>query len=186
MIRIPFSPPVATGAVLLGLAVLTPARAHIGLEWQAALAGSNYKAVFKIGHGCGSSPTRQFVVEIPSGVRNPRPMPKPGWTVEVQLAAPTQPESAQGRSATGDVSRITWTARTREDMLDAAHYDEFVLVAGLPAAAGPMYWPVRQVCAQGRHDWVQVPQPGEKSTELQSPAPVLDILPAGSTGAHSH
>ncbi len=159
-------------AVVASLASL-PVRAHVGLEWPAAIAGTHYKATFRIGHGCGDSPTRQVVVDIPAGVRGARPMPRPGWNIALE------------RSGT-EVTRITWTARTAEDMLDSAHYDEFVLQARLPDAAGTLYWPVRQVCVQGRLDWVQVPGAGQKPASLASPAPTLDVLPAEGAGGHSH
>ena len=34
------------------------ASAHTVLEYQVATAGQSYKATFKVGHGCGNSPTR--------------------------------------------------------------------------------------------------------------------------------
>ncbi len=113
-------------------------------------------------------------------------MPRPGWTVEIQHALLAQPRNDQGRTVTQDVARITWTARTPEDMLDTAHYDEFVVQAQLPDAAGPLYWPVRQVCPAGRLDWVQVPATGQKAGELTSPAAMLDLLPAGPSVRHAH
>ncbi|MFT4240669.1 MAG: YcnI family protein [Acidovorax sp.] len=175
---------IAASALLTGaIGIFYPASAHVGLEYQVAPAGSSYKASFKIGHGCAGSPTRQIAVDIPAGVQGARPMPKPGWALDVQRAKLAQPYTSHGRSVTEDVVRITWTARTPDDMLPDAHYDEFVLVATMPAQAGTVYWPVRQVCAEGRHDWTEVPQqPGQK---LKAPAVALEILPSG-TAAHQH
>lgn len=170
--------------VFSALGATLPARAHVGLEWPVAFAGASYKATFKIGHGCGASPTRQVVVDIPPGVIQARPMPRPGWNVEIQRAPLPQPRMDHGRQVTEDVVRVTWTARTREDMLDTAHYDEFVVQVRLPQVAGPVYWPVRQVCLEGRHDWVQTPQAGQSRSALAAPAALLDVLPAG--GAHHH
>ena len=59
------------------------ASAHTVLEYQVATAGQSYKATFKVGHGCGASPTREIVVDIPAGVQGAKPMPKPGWRLEV-------------------------------------------------------------------------------------------------------
>ena len=75
--------------------------------------------------------------------------------------------------------------------LDARHAqqfgdDEFVLVATAPEQAGTVYWPVRQVCAEGRNDWVEVPQAGQKLSDLKSPAAALEILPSGGAAAHNH
>ena len=87
----------AAPALAAAWLVCGPAQAHVGLEWPAAFAGSSYKASFRITHGCGTSPTKQVVVEVPAGVQGARPMPKPGWTVQVERAP---------------LTRITWSARS--------------------------------------------------------------------------
>lgn len=172
--------------VALACAAL-PAAAHVVLEYQVAPANASYKATFKVSHGCGNSPTRQVSVAIPSGVLNARPMPKPGWVVEVQRAALPQPAGDHGRAVTEDVSRVTWTARTAADVLPSDQYDEFVLLARTPSRAGPVYWPVSQVCESGRTDWTEVPRPGQRLSDLKSPAAVLEILPAAGAGdGHKH
>ena len=182
----PLPHPSRAGRCLLAATALVAgaASAHVVLDHQAAPAGSSYRATFKVGHGCGASPTRQLVVEIPAGVRGAHPMPKPGWQLAVERAPLPQPETAHGRTVTEDVVRVTWTARTSEDMLVNEHYDEFVLVARLPAQAGRVYWPVRQVCQEGRIDWTEVPAAGQKASELKSPAALLEVLPAGGAGHH--
>ena len=162
------------------------ASAHVVLDYQAAPAGSSYRATFKVGHGCGESATRQVVVEIPAGVRGAHPMPKPGWQLAVERAPLPQPETSHGRTVTEDVVRVTWTARTREDFLANAHYDEFVLLARLPQQAGTIYWPVRQVCEEGRADWVEVPRAGQKFSDLKAPAALLEVLPTSGAGEHKH
>ena len=166
--------------------VSVAASAQVVLDYQAAPAGSSYRATFKVSHGCGSSPTRQVVVEIPAGVRNAQPMPKAGWQLTVERGALPQPETDHGRTVTDTVVRVTWTARTREDMLSSAHYDEFVLSARLPQQPGTIYWPVRQVCEEGRSDWVEIPAAGQKRSDLKSPAALLEVLPVGGAGAHKH
>lgn len=178
---------IAASALLVSASgIFCSASAHVVLEYQVAPAGASYKATFKVGHGCGASPTRQIAVDIPAGVRGARPMPKPGWTLEVQREKLAQPYTSHGRSITDDVVRITWTAKTAEDMLPNAHYDEFVLVATTPHETGAVYWPVRQACAEGRNDWVDVPKPGQALADLKSPAPALEILPSGGGAAHNH
>ena len=66
------------------------------------------------------------------------------------------------------------------------HADEFALVGQLPDKPGPMYWPVNQVCEEGRTDWVEVPKPGQKLSDLKSPAALLDILPGAGASGHNH
>lgn len=174
----------AAVAVTLGLAAL--AQAHTVLEYQVATAGQSYKATFKVGHGCGASPTRQIVVDIPAGVQGAKPMPKAGWRLEVTREKLTQPYTSHGRTVTEDVTRISWTAKTAEDMLPNGHYDEFVLVGTLPERAGVMYWPVQQLCEQGRMDWTEVPGPGQKLSDLKSPAALLEIMPGAGAAGHAH
>ena len=167
-------------------ATCMPASAHVVLEYGVAPAGASYKATFKVGHGCGASPTRQIAVDIPAGMRSAHPMPKAGWTLDVARGKLAQPSMSHGRSATEDVVRITWTAKTEQDMLQSAHYDEFVLVAQAPAQAGPVYWPVRQACADGQSDWIEIPTAGQKLSDLKFPAAVLEILPASGAAGHNH
>lgn len=173
-------PLAATALCLAG-----PAAAHITLEQQTAHAGSFYKATFRVGHGCGPSPIRQIVVDLPAGVRGAKPMPKPGWDLVIERAPLARPYQDHGRTVTEEVVRIRWTARTAADQLPNEHYDEFALSARLPDRDGPLYWPVSQVCVDGRMDWSQVPQPGQALKDLRYPAALLDLLPA-SGGGHAH
>ncbi len=168
------------------LSLMSLVHAHTVLEYQVATAGQYYKATFKVSHGCGNSPTRQIVVDIPLGVQGAKPMPKVGWQLEVLQEKLPQSYLSHGRTTTEDVTRITWTAKTREDMLPASHYDEFVLVGVLPQAAGMMYWPVKQTCEQGRMDWTEIPQPGQKLSDVKSPAAALEIMPAAGAAGHQH
>jgi uncharacterized protein YcnI len=162
------------------------AQAHTVLEYPVATAGESYKATFKVGHGCGVSPTRQIVVDIPAGVQGAKPMPKAGWRLEVTREALAKPYTSHGRTITEDVTRISWTAKTAEDMLPNGHYDEFVLVGTLPNQAGMMYWPVQQLCEQGRMDWTEIPKAGQKWSDLKSPAAALELMPGAAAGAHNH
>jgi uncharacterized protein YcnI len=125
-------------------------------------------------------------VVIPAGVTGARPMPKPGWSIEIQRGKLPEPVTSHGRTITEDVTRITWTARTAADMLPSDQYDEFVLVGQLPARAGPLYWPLSQVCEPGRLDWVEVPKAGQSPADLKSPAAVLELLPAAGAAGHRH
>lgn len=172
-------------ALAAGL-VAGAAHSHVVLEYQVAPAATSYKATFKVGHGCDRSPTRQVSVAIPAGVLFTRPMPKAGWSLEIQRGTLPAPVSNHGRSVTEDVVRVTWTARTPADMLPADQYDEFVLVARTPEKPGSVYWPVSQVCETGRSDWTEVPKAGQKLSDLKSPAALLEILPAAGGGEHRH
>lgn len=171
---------------LLLASVAVGVRAHIALEYEAAPAGSYHKTTFRVMHGCGNSPTRQLVVDVPPGVTGARPMPHAGWAVEVTRERLAQPVTDHGRTVTEDVTRVSWTARSRDDFLAHAHYDEFAVMARMPSKPGPLYWKVSQLCEPGRTDWVEVPAPGQPANALRNPAPVLEVLPAAGGGAHQH
>ena len=170
----------------LGLLGMGAATAHVTLEYPVATAGQSYKATFKIGHGCGASPTRVVEVDMPAGVRGAKPMPKPGWSLEVVREQLAQPYTSHGRSVSEDTVRIRWTAQTDADMLPSGFYDEFVLVATLPRQAGRLYWPVRQQCPQGQLDWTEVPAPGQAWGDLTSPAAELELMQAAGASTHNH
>ena len=163
-----------------------PVAAHITLEYQVANAGSHYKASFKVGHGCGTSPVKQVVVTLPAGVQGAKPMPKAGWSLEVTRTKLAEPRQDHGKTVIDDVSRISWTAKTPADYLQNDWYDEFVLQARLPSKAGTLYWPVSQICEEGKIDWAEVPKPGQKLSDLKHPAAALELMPAGGGGAHQH
>jgi uncharacterized protein YcnI len=173
-------------AGVLFLAISLPAAAHITLEYQVANAGSYYKATFKVGHGCGTSPVKQIVVSIPAGVQGAKPMPKAGWALEITQEKLAQPIVDHGKTITEGVAHITWTAKTPADYLQNGWYDEFVLQAKLLAKEGTLYWPVIQICEAGRVDWTEVPQAGQKFSDLKNPAAALELMSTGGGGAHNH
>jgi uncharacterized protein YcnI len=141
--------------ILSGIAAAA-AQAHITLEQPQAPAGSAYKAVFRVGHGCDGSPTHTVSVRLPEGWSKAKPMPKAGWTLALRLDGDALVE-------------VSWKATTREAWLDDAYYDEFVLRGTLPARSGPLVFKVLQQCERGQADW----------------SPALQVLPAAG-GGHVH
>ena len=74
---------------LIPAALLTAslgAAAHVVLEKPSAPAGSSYRAVLRVGHGCEGSPTTALRVLLPDGLRGAKPMPKPGWILATRRA----------------------------------------------------------------------------------------------------
>lgn len=138
-------------------------------------------ATFRSATVRGGLPTRQISVAIPAGVRGARPQPKPGWTLEVQRDTLAQPTTRHGRTITEDVVRITWTAKTKDDDLPHAHYDEFALGGQLPDRDGatngrqPGSW--KKAAPTG----LEAPKPGQKLQDLKAPAALLEIPPGAGT-----
>src|SRR5215510_6504374 len=116
---------------LLSLACAA-ATAHATLEQPRAAAGSTYKAVLRITHGCEGAATHTVRVTVPAGFRGAKPMPKAGWSLEVRKEPLAQPYESHGRRVSDDVVEVTWKATSRDSWLADAHYDEFVVRGQLP------------------------------------------------------
>ncbi|HEY1102316.1 MAG TPA: YcnI family protein [Burkholderiaceae bacterium] len=173
-------------ASLLATAMLvaTSASAHITLEQREAEAGSYYKAVLRVGHGCEGAPVRAITVRLPAGFRGAKPMPKPGWTLTIRRQPLATPYDSHGRTVKDDVTEIRWEAGSQSAWLPDAHYDEFVLRGQLPAAAGPLWFKVLQTCAKGQIDWAELPASGTSTQGLKAPAALLQVTPAAPGHAH--
>lgn len=153
-----------------------PAFAHITLEQQEAEAGSAYKAVFRVGHGCEGSPTVRVRVRIPEGVISVKPMPKPGWTVETVTGPYEQSYDYHGTPVSEGVKEVVWSGGRLSD----EHYDEFVLrgqlAEGLPTDR-VLYFPTVQECEEGVERWIEIPAEGESPDDYEYPAPGVRLLP---------
>lgn len=168
----------AIGAVVC----LSSAAAHITLERQEAPVGSSYKAVLRVPHGCNGSPTTAIRVRLPTGLIGVKPMPKPGWQLNIVNAKYPKPYSLRGATVTEGVTEIAWSGGK---LLDA-HYDEFVFTGVIAPELAPgqtIYFPVVQECEKGVHRWIEVPGGkemhghGGDGAENSEPAAALRLLP---------
>lgn len=159
--------------LITSLLIAGSAKAHITLEQREAEAGSVYKAVLKVGHGCEGSPTKQITVLLPPGFKGAKPVPKAGWTLKLRMQKLAQPYESHGKPVTEGMAEVSWTANTEADWLQDAWYDEFVLRGTLPAEAGPLWFKVRQTCAEGESNWAEVPAEETSTRGLKSPAALL-------------
>ncbi len=152
------------------------ASAHVTLETGEAPAGSSYKAVVRVPHGCEGAATVKVSVRIPDGVIAVKPMPHAGWTLETVKGKYAKAYDYWGTPLSEGVTEVIWSGGK---LLDE-HYDEFVfrgmLAAELPA--GTIYFPIVQECENGSVErWIEIPEPGQDPEELDGPAPALTILP---------
>jgi len=141
----------AIGAV----ACLSAASAHITLERQEAPVGSSYKAVLRVPHGCGISPTTAIRVRLPAGLIAVKPMPKPGWQLDTTTGKYPKPYMLRGAPVTEGVTEIAWSGGKLPD----AHYDEFVFIGTLAEELGggqTIHFPVVQECEKGVHRWIEI------------------------------
>ena len=185
---------IAAGAICIST---MPAFSHIVLETKTAPAGSTYKAVFQVGHGCQGSATTGLTVQIPTGFQGAKPYPKAGWTLTTKLGKLAQPYDSHGKQVSDDVTVVSWTAVSPEAALQDAHFDEFMLRGKLPEAAGPLWFKVLQTCENGRNDWSEIPATGASLKTVKSPAVLLEVIgretaavpasaPVHAPGAHQH
>ena len=156
--------------------IASPASAHITLERQEAAVGAPYKAVFRVGHGCGTSPTLKVRVRIPDGVINIKPMPKPaGRSKTVKGKYDKSYTMFHSVTVTEGVKEVAWTGRLPDE-----NYDELVLSTYLTDDLVPgrmLYFPVVQECESGVHRWIEIPQDGKSAADYKEPAPGVKLLP---------
>jgi periplasmic copper chaperone A len=108
------------------------ARSAVTLEQTQARSGTEFKATFRVAGGCHGAPTVRLRVQLPEGVSQARPQPKPGWKMEVSRLKDR-------------VEAVTWTGGP----LAEEHFDEFQLMMVLPRRLGAVRFPVEQECAKG-------------------------------------
>jgi uncharacterized protein YcnI len=146
---------------------------HVTLERKEAPVGASYKAVFRVPHGCDGSPTTAIRVRIPDGVIDVKPMPKPGWTLNIVKGKYAKTYSLFHAQVSEGVTEIDWTGGKLPD----DYYDEFVfqsfLASDLPEGQ-TIYFPVVQECEKGVHRWIEIPKEG---TDYPEPAPGLKLVP---------
>jgi uncharacterized protein YcnI len=162
-----------SGAILL--VTQGAALAHITLEQQEAKAGSTYKAVLRVGHGCEGSPTTAVRVRIPEGVIAVKPMPKPGWELATKVGRYAEPVQYYDEMLAKGVQEITWSAGNLPD----AWYDEFVFRGRLPDGepGTVIYFPTVQECTNGVHRWIEIPAEGKSRDDYEEPAPQVTLTP---------
>jgi uncharacterized protein YcnI len=165
---------IITAAALVALGTGS-AYAHITLETAEAKAGSAYKAVFRVPHGCEGSATVKISVKIPEGMFAVKPMPHAGWTIETVTGPYAKAYDNHGTALTEGVTQVSWSGGPLPD----AYYDEFVLRGQLAPdlPAGMLYFPVVQECEQGTDRWIEIPAEGKTAGDYETPAPGVMVLP---------
>jgi uncharacterized protein YcnI len=162
----------ALGAAAL-VAFAMPVSAHVSFETAEAAADAGYKAVLRVPHGCKGEATRTVRVEIPDGVIEVKPMPKPGWTLATSRAPYPKSYQVHGRTVSEGVKAIVWSGGELPD----AFYDEFVFQAQFTGelAGKSVPIPVVQECASGAERWIEIAAEGQNPHSLKAPAPIVKV-----------
>ena len=166
-----------------GLAILAvalyggDAGAHVVLDKSEARIGRSYKAVLAVPHGCDGSATVRLTVQVPEGLVAIKPMPKPGWTIEIKKGAYARAyDFMHGIKLSEGVKEISWSGR-----LEDSFYDEFTFtgfVADTFKGGEVLAIPAIQDCEKGTTKWVEMAAPGQDPHALKYPAPLLRLTAA--------
>jgi uncharacterized protein YcnI len=159
---------------MIGGALVSPARAHVVLKDATAVSGTYHVATFRVPHGCGTSPTVAIRIAIPDGIVVAKPVPKPGWRIEILHEALPTPVAREGGILTQRPKEIAWIGGPLPD----AYMDEFAVMLRLPAGTGPLWFPTVQLCEQGETRWIEVPPEGKTIRDMRFPPPGLTLVPA--------
>lgn len=155
--------------------IAAPAFAHATLEQSSAPAGTSYKAVIRVPHGCAGAPTNVVRVKLPQGYYAVKPMPKAGWTLEKVIGDYEKPYDNHGTEMTKGVTEVVWSGGNLPD----DEYDEFVVRGsiGKDLEVGSKLWfLVVQECPEGAAErWIEIPAEGQDAHDLAKPALGLTI-----------
>lgn len=154
------------GLAVVGLlALAAPASAHVTLTPSTTAAGATAVVRLAVPHGCAGSATTEVSVRMPDAVSEVAAQSTDRWAVE--------------RTEEG----ITY--RTDAPLPDALR-DEVAFSVRLPDEVGAeLVFPVVQRCQEGEAAWTEVAEDAASREELDMPAPVIVVTPAGATPAAS-
>lgn len=173
--------PLCVASLLLGTAGL--AQAHVSLETAQANAGSGYKAVLKIPHGCEGAATTQINVKIPEGFIAAQPQMKAGWDIETVKSDYQHSYKVHGKDVKNGVTEVIW----KGGKLPGDFYDEFSVVGKLAAfdKDTTLSFPTIQTCENGKtENWTDIAAEGQNPHDLKNPAPQLLVAAATKQASH--
>lgn len=156
----------------------TSAQAHVTLQVPEAAAGSYYKAVFTVPHGCSGSATTELAIKIPEGFIAVKPQVKTGWRIDTQSGPYKTAHELHSVPITEGVQVITWSGGALPD----DRFDEFAVVGYLLPelkAGSSLYFPTVQTCEQEVVRWIEIPAEGQAWDDVEFPAPVLRLMQPG-------
>jgi uncharacterized protein YcnI len=165
----------AVSLITLATAALTySAAAHVTLEYEEAAPDSSYKAVLRVPHGCKGAATNTVRVQIPEGLIVAKPMPKPGWQVELKEGDYAKSYDYYGTPVSKGVKEIAWTGGNLPDNF----YDEFVFRVRVTnfTPGTRIYLPVVQECGSAAERWIEIPEAGKSEDDYEYPAPGFTIV----------
>lgn len=147
-------------------------------------------AVLQVPHGCDGKATNEVQVKLPEGFVFAKPMPKPGWELDVIKGDYQKAYDNHGKKVTSGPVEIRW----KNGSLPDDNFDTFTIngkVSGVEAGKA-LAFVTTQLCGKdGKVVWDQVAADGADPHSVKSPAPLLHVAaddvaaaPAGMHGGH--
>jgi uncharacterized protein YcnI len=172
------------GAALLTLSGIGAASAHVTVKADETAAGSYALLTVAFSHGCEGSATTEIAISVPEEITSIAPGMNYGWTVEKIADDSATPATDEEGEAVAPVTEIVYTAK---EPVQDGFYEQFILSVQLPedAEGETIYFPIIQTCEEGEIAWVQMPEEGQSSDDLDAPAPSITVTaPDEDGGGH--
>lgn len=133
-------------------------------------------AVLQVPHGCDGKATNEVHVKLPEGFVFAKPMPKPGWELEIIKGDYQKTYDNHGTAVKSGPIEIRWKGGELPD----DNYDTFTIngkVSGVET--GALAFVTTQLCgADGKVAWDEIAAPGVDPHSLKRPAPLLKLAAA--------
>ena len=179
----------ATGAVAVSAVIVlsSPAFAHVSVQAEGTAARGGYAVVdFKVPNERDNASTTKLEVNFPTDHPLASVMPEPmaGWKIEVTKSKLAKPLELHGEQITEAVSKVTWTAATKDSGIQPGYFEKFpVSIGALPENADELVFKAIQTYSNKEVvRWIEVQEDGAE--EPETPAPVLALSAASEDGHH--
>ncbi|MEV7280864.1 YcnI family protein [Streptomyces sp. NPDC093111] len=168
-----------SAATIAGLAIASPAFAHVSVQPEGTAAKGGYATVnVKVPNERADASTVKVEVSFPTDhpLASVMPQAMPGWTIAVTKTTLAKPLTLHGKSITEAVSKVTWTATDKG--IQPGYFQKFPLSLGqLPEDADELVLKALQTYSSKEVvRWIEPSEEGQE--EPEHPAPVLHLSAA--------
>ena len=162
----------AAAVLALGFASAS-AWGHAFMIEKEVKAGSWHIVEIAIPHGCVGSPTTEVRMQMPEGLIQVRPEVKPGWTLSTVSTELEEPIRIADVVIGERVEEVKWSEGSLPDL----HMERFAVMVLMPREPGRRMWfKTIQICEEGEHRWVEIPEGDKSWSDYKEPSPYLDLV----------
>ncbi|TQS45655.1 YcnI family protein [Cryptosporangium phraense] len=172
----------AAGFAVLGLA--GPAFAHVTVNPSEATQGGYAALTFRVPNEEAAASTTKLEVALPTDnpIASVSVKPVPGWKIETTTSKLAKPVTTDDGQLTEAVSRIVWTATSKDSQIAPGQFQEFSISVGPLPETDKVVFKALQTYSNGEVvRWIEE-QTG--SDEPKNPAPTLKLVKG--TGDDDH